>query len=118
MSTLSTPQSFWKRHAREIIVAALLALAIHDVFGPHGFLAMRRTQQELDQLRADIARLNQENGGLADQVTALKTDPKTIERIAREEMNLARPGEMIFTLPPENSSDPSVGKSQQTPGSH
>ena len=53
-------RTFWSRHARDIIGVGLLALAIHDVFGAHGFLAMRRTQKEMEQLRGDIARLNQE----------------------------------------------------------
>jgi cell division protein FtsB len=99
MSRLSPP-SFWSRHAKEILGVALLALAIHDVFGAHGFLAMRRTQKEMEQLQQDLARLNQENGELTGQVQSLKTDPKTIERIAREQMGLARPGEMIIKLPP------------------
>jgi cell division protein FtsB len=92
--------SFWRRHAAEILGMALLALAVHDVFGSHGFLAMRRTQKEIQTLHNDIAGLNQENAKLAGQVKSLKSDPKAIERIAREEMGLARPGEIIFKLPP------------------
>ena len=93
------PQSFWSRHARTILGLALLLLAIHDVFGSHGLLAMRRTQSQIHELRGEIDRLNQENGDLSKQVQALRTDPKAVERIAREEMGLARPGEMIFKLP-------------------
>jgi len=92
-------QSFWRRHAREILGMALLAFAFHDVFGAHGFLAMRRTQKEIQQLRGNIAHLNQENGTLAGQVKSLKTDPATIERLARD-MGMAKPGEIIFKLPP------------------
>ena len=101
-------QPFWKRHLREILLLALGALAIHDVFGTHGFLAMWRTQKQLQALRTDLDRLNRENQKLSDQVSALRTDPKAIERIAREQMGLARPGEMIFKLPPPagNSSSP------------
>jgi cell division protein FtsB len=98
-SRIAPAPSFWSRHARTILGAALLLLGIHDVLGPHGFLAMRRTQQEMDQLRSDVQRLNKENSQMSDEATALKTDPKAIERIAREEMGLARPGEMIFKLP-------------------
>jgi cell division protein FtsB len=90
---------FFKRHMREILVVALLLLAVHDVFGEHGFLAMWRTQKQLTQLRGDIDRLNKENTKMTNQVTALKTDPETIERIAREQMGLAKPGELIFKLP-------------------
>jgi len=61
-------RSFWRRHGRELLGVGLLALGVQDVFGAHGFLAMRRTQKEMEQLRGDIARLNQENGALAGQV--------------------------------------------------
>jgi cell division protein FtsB len=99
------PPSFWSRYARAILGLALLLLAIHDVFGSHGLLATRHTQSQIQELRGEIDRLNKENGDLSKQVRALRTDPKAIERIAREEMGLARPGEMIFKLPdqPEES---------------
>ena len=100
MNQVAPAASFWRRHARAILGAALLLLAIHDVLGPHGFLAMRRTQKEMEQLRGEVQRLNSENGEMGDEVKSLKTDPQAIERIAREEMGLARPGEMIFKLPP------------------
>lgn len=90
---------YLRRHVREILGLALFALFVHDIFGPHGFIAMRRTQQEIDDIRAQIGKMNSENKSLAEQVNSLKTDPKSIERIAREEMGLARPGEMIFKLP-------------------
>ena len=97
--TLPEAVAYARRNARQILLLALLALAIHDVFGPHGFIAMRRTQKEIEQVRDQIGKLNEENKSLSDQVTSLKTDPKAIERIAREEMGLARPGEVIYTLP-------------------
>ncbi len=91
--------SFWSRHARTILGAAILLIGIHDVLGPHGFLAMRRTQKEMDQLRSQVDHLNLENDRLAVDAKALKSDPQAVERIAREDMGLARPGEMIFKLP-------------------
>lgn len=99
MNQRTPDRSFWRRHGRELLGVGLLALGIHDVFGAHGFLAMRRTQKEMEQLRGDIARLDKENGALAGQVKSLQTDPRAIERLARD-MGMARPGEMIFKLPP------------------
>jgi cell division protein FtsL len=91
--------SFVRRNLRTILAVAIFALAIHDVFGPHGFLAMRRAQLEIKQYNAEMQKLNQENQALSDEVTSLKTDPRLIERIAREDMGLAKPGELIFKLP-------------------
>jgi cell division protein FtsB len=87
-------QNTWR-----ILGLGLLALLVHDVFGTHGFIAMRRTQKEIEQIRSQISKINDENKSLAGQVNSLKTDPKAIERIAREEMGLARPGEFIYKLP-------------------
>jgi cell division protein FtsB len=105
-SNAQEPKSFWSRHARTILGLALFLLAIHDIFGSHGLLAMRRTQAQVQELRGEIDRLNQQNTHLNKQVQALRTDPKAVERIAREEMGLARPGEMIFKIPdqPQDSS--------------
>jgi cell division protein FtsB len=91
--------AYVRRNARQILGLALFALLVHDVFGAHGFVAMRRTQKEIEQIREQIGKLNDENKSLSNQVNSLKTDPKAIERIAREEMGLARPGEIIYKLP-------------------
>jgi cell division protein FtsB len=104
------PQSFWSRNARTILGLALLLLAIHDLFGGHGLLAMRRTQMQMQELRGQVDRLHQENNDLNRQVQALRTDPKAVERIAREEMGLARPGEMIIRLPDPPPESPAPAK--------
>ncbi len=100
MSRLVSPPSFLRGHLRTILAVALFALLVHDIFGNHGFLAMRRTQKEIQQLRQELQKIHAENRELDGQVKALKSDPRMIERIAREEMGLARPGELIFKLPP------------------
>jgi cell division protein FtsB len=103
-----------RKGSRHLLGFALLLLLVHDIFGPHGFVAMRRTQKEIEQIRTEIGKLNEENKSLAGQVTSLKSDPRAIEHIAREDMGLARPGEMIFKLPnPADSGDsqqPDSGK--------
>ena len=103
---------FWRRHLAKILGVALLALGIHDVFGAHGYLAMRRSQKEVEELRGQIERLNHENQQLAEHVNALKTDPDTIEKIAREEMGLAKPGEMIFKMPAQPAAGDAAKPSQ------
>jgi cell division protein FtsB len=97
--SLSGAGTYLRQNVRKILGLALFALLAHDVFGPHGFIAMRRTQMEIEQVQQQIGKMNDENKSLADQVSSLKSDPKAIERIAREEMGLARPGEMIFKIP-------------------
>ncbi len=76
----------------------------------HAAHADRKSKRSADQ----IGKINTENKSLTDQVNALKTDPKAIERIAREKMGLARPGEFIYKLPDSakarDSGNPDAGK--------
>jgi cell division protein FtsB len=103
---------FLKQHGRTILGLFLLALVVHDIFGTHGFIAMRRTQHDIQRVRKDIDRLNSENIQLSDQVKALKSDPHAIERIAREELQRAKPGEVIIRVPqlppPSDTSAPTA----------
>jgi cell division protein FtsB len=91
-------QSFLKQYGRALMGLLVLVLVVHDIFGTHGFLAMRRTQTEIKKVEADLDRLNKENTQLSEQVKDLKTDPKAIERLARE-MGLAKTGEIIIMIP-------------------
>jgi cell division protein FtsB len=90
---------FLKQHGRTILGLFVLALVVHDIFGTHGFLAMHKTQVEIRKVRKDIDRLNSENVQLSDEVKALKTDPHAIEKIAREELQRAKQGEVIIRVP-------------------
>ena len=91
--------AFLEQHSRTILGLFVLALVVHDIFGAHGFIAMRRTQNEIERVREQIDRLNSENIQLSQQVRALKTDPRLIEKIAREELQQAKPGEIIIRIP-------------------
>jgi cell division protein FtsL len=93
-------RDFLRRNSNWFLAAALGLLLLQDVFGTHGVLAMRRAQKEAATVRQQIDQIDEENRQLQDRVKALKTDPQAIERIAREEMGLARPGEYIFKTAP------------------
>lgn len=103
---LVEPQPWIQRNLRVILALVIMLLTVHDVFGSHGFLAMRHVQRAIVELRFQLDQLNQENATLSKQVNDLKTNPKLIEGIARDEMNLARPGEYIFKIPQEPAKAP------------
>lgn len=96
------------RTYRGTILALLLvcvALVVHEVYGEHGYLALRRERREYESLQQEVRRLQEENQQLEKYIEALKSDPKTIERVARDQLHMARPGERIYTLP-EKDKDP------------
>jgi len=60
---------------------------------------MRRKQLEIKKVTTDLEQLNKENLQLEQEVRELKTDPRKIEKIARDELGLAKPGEVIIKIP-------------------
>jgi cell division protein FtsB len=82
-----------------IVVGALLILAVMAVFGDNGVLALRQLRGEVDTLVREVRALEAENERLSRQITALQDDPAVIERIAREELGLVRPGERVLRFP-------------------
>ena len=93
------------RGATLALVLVCVALVVHEIYGEHGYLALRRERREYDSLQQEIRRLQEENQQLERRVEALKSDPRAIERVARDQMHMARPGERIYTLP-EKDKDP------------
>jgi len=92
-------QPFFRRNARYFFALAFFLLLLQDVFGTHGLVAMRRSKIQIQAVQAQIQQLDQENQELQQRIHSLKTDPAAIEKIARDRMGLARPGEMIFQIP-------------------
>jgi cell division protein FtsB len=64
-----------------------------------GLLQVRRQRQQLVRIQAEVAALDAENRKLEAEVAALKTDPRAAEKVAREKLNLVRPGEIVVMLP-------------------
>lgn len=94
-------RSLLQHYGRGLLGLLIAVMIVHDVFGTHGFLAMRRTQGEIKKVKADLDQLSKENATLEQEVKDLKTDPRLIEKIARDDLGLARPGEIIIRIPQE-----------------
>ena len=97
-------------YGRHLLAIFVVVLLVHDVFGTHGFLAMHKKQQEIQKVSKVLDRLNRENAELEKDVQDLKTDPQTIRKIAREELGLAQPGEIIIKLPVPEQPAPAAAK--------
>ncbi|MGB8543171.1 MAG: septum formation initiator family protein [Candidatus Acidiferrales bacterium] len=103
---------FFRRNMYLFLIVGFALLLLQDVFGTHGVLAMRESEKQAQEIRKDIKRLDDENQRMQDRVKALKSDPAAIEKIAREEMKLSRPSEVIFQTQPKPASE------LQNPASH
>jgi len=89
------------------LLAAVLAW--HVVFGANGMVVYERKRAEYQKLQKQMQDLQAENQRLTESVKELKSDPKAIEKEAREQLRYARPGEVVYVLP-----DPPAGKKAKT----
>jgi cell division protein FtsB len=95
------------------LAVALLAvwLFFHVTFGANGMVIYRAKRAEYQLLNRDIDRLQKENTQYNQQVDELKTDPKRIEKEAREQFHYARPGEVIYVSPESSNPAPPANRS-------
>jgi len=79
-------------------IIALIALIVGSLFGDRGMLQLVAQRERADALLQQIEELRAENLVLAGEIAALKSDSRAIERLAREELGLAGPNEMVFVI--------------------
>lgn len=97
-------EDWWERsqHRLAILGVGLLAALIgyHAVFGANGFVVYQQKRSELRRLQLEVQQLQEENAQREQRIKALRNDPQAIEKEARERLRYARPGEVVYTLPP------------------
>jgi len=88
-----------------LLTIAMLLLAI---FNDKGALAVNSRSLMLDAMNKENSAIEENNKKLELENKALEENPAAIEKIAREELGLVKPGEIILVLPSteENSSTP------------
>ena len=86
----------WPRLATGAVAMLAIWLFVHVTFGANGMVVYRTKRAEYHSLEKEINRLQTENAEYSDQVNQLKSDPKRIEKEAREQFHYARPGEVVY----------------------
>jgi cell division protein FtsB len=89
----------WRRLATTAVVVLTVWLFLHVMFGANGMVVYRQKRAEQENLQREIDGLQKENDHYSGQIKGLKTDPKTIEKEAREQLHYTRPGEVIYVAP-------------------
>jgi len=94
----------------KLAVLMLVALAVASLVGNRSLIRMYWMHQTKATLEREIAQFTANNAALADEVRALRTDPGRVEAIAREELGLVKPGELVyeFRAAPHPSWSPNV----------
>jgi len=106
-------QQGWRPAGTLFAVMLTLAFAWSVVNGRHGLSTWYQQRTQEKQLKKEIQDLQQENAHLRSHVDRLKSDPNAIEHEAREKLHYAKPGEVIYTLPPDPQNE---APAQPAPG--
>ena len=78
------------------IFCIILLISYFTVFGENGILRLREIERETKKIKTACDKQNAENEKLKREIKLLQEDTKYIEKIAREELGMARQDEIIY----------------------
>jgi len=87
------------RIALSVFGLLTLAMLLLAMFNERGALQVRSQSQKLTAIEAEIRKVESDNNQLGNEIKALRTDPAAIEKLAREELKLVKPGEVVLVTP-------------------
>ena len=82
-------------------LVAFVGLVIYIAAGDGLLFEVWKEEKELVVLEAEVGRLEAQNDSLRKILRQLDGDMEYIEKIAREELGLIKPGEVVIPLAPE-----------------
>ena len=101
MSFTVTIAGKWLQRIRRILLTLflaglVLAAGYKVVYGPNGTIVYKAKRAEYQRLQHEIDAENERHLELQERVKALQSDPRAIEREAREQLGYVRPGERVL----------------------
>ena len=94
------------------LVLIIVGLTVYTVAGDRGALHLWRLRSEKAKLDEQNFRLQKENETLRQRITLVRSNNFYLEKLAREELNLVRPGEVIYRFPSARSEDRRVAPAE------
>jgi cell division protein FtsB len=88
----------WRRGLNFLLIFATVVLLADALVGERGLVATTRARRVAGDLTDKVERLRGENKRLRESARRLREDPTTIESLAREELGLIRPGEVLVVV--------------------
>jgi cell division protein FtsB len=100
LSALMTlPFNISQRYLLYFLGGLILLLMVVTVVGERGAIHLWRLRGEKSRIDEQNYRLQKENEALQQRVSRIRNDNHYLEKLAREELNLVRPGEVIYRFP-------------------
>ena len=103
--------SLRRRIATVAVTLVAAGLFVHVMFGANGMVVYKQKRADYEALRKQIVQVQQENDRYTQQIQGLKSDQKSIEKEAREQLGYAKPGEYVYVAPTPAKPAPPVSHS-------
>lgn len=107
----------FRRQITKVVVGAALVGTLFALVGDGGVMTLLQMRARAVDLRQDVIEAERRNQELRSRIRALREDPQAIEKLAREELGMARPDETIYLLPerPPGSADSDDSRERRPP---
>jgi cell division protein FtsB len=76
-----------------------LVMVVTSVFGKKGVMDIHRARLRLADLELEALKLRQDKARLEAEIRELETNPRAVEKKARGELWLIKPGEKVVVVP-------------------
>lgn len=87
-----------------LLLATCLGLLLSfTVFGERGLMRIYELKREKQRVEHNINQLTEENTKMRQTIEALRNDRDYIERIARQDLGLLKPDEVVYQFVPVSS---------------
>jgi cell division protein FtsB len=90
----------WTKAQKTLALGLVLivAMVMAALFSEKGFMNVYDFTEELEYLKKSNAVLSEENEHIQKEIVALKSDPYAVEILARDKLNLVKPGETVYQI--------------------
>jgi cell division protein FtsB len=83
---------------RRVLMFLGCVVLLDSLFGEHGLAQTFRARSDYTRAVASVNLLRDQNAALRDEMHRLSADPGIIEAVARQELGLIRPGEILVVV--------------------
>jgi cell division protein FtsB len=97
-TTPTVPLTGRRKTLQLLLVFVTLVLIINALIGERGLKETLRAREKHTDVVTAIERLRAENARLREDAARLRSDPGAIEAVARQELGLIKPGEILFII--------------------
>ena len=89
---------YWRKPFQILLLFATAVLLVDALIGERGLIERIQAGERYRVAEMELEKVRQENARLSEEARRLHKDLPTIESVARKDLGLVRPGEVLFII--------------------